>query len=346
MAGTKGEKKVKREAKADEAPWAAPSRWLLLIHQIPPKPDYFRAKVRQRLLRLGSVAVKNSVYILPQSDQTQEDLQWVAREIVGEGGDATLCRASFVEGLRDEQIEGLFHAAREADYERIADDARKVVRELPRKVRRGDEGRQGAESDLARLKKRLTDTLAIDFFGAPGREAAETAIVGIEKRLVAEKPSEPPSSKSKPRVADYRARVWVTRQNVHVDRIASAWLVKRFIDPEATFKFVPGQGYRAAPGEVTFDMFEADFTHIGDRCTFEVLLDAFEVRDPGLRAIAEIVHDIDVKDGKFARLEAPGIAALVAAIAVSRRDDDARIELGGTCFEALADLYRRRRKDK
>ncbi len=342
-----GAKKLKLKRKVpDETTSSAAPRWLLLIHQIPPKPDYFRAKVRQRVLRLGSVAVKNSVYILPQNEQTQEDLQWVAREIVAEGGDATICRASFVEGLRDEQIEGLFHTAREADYDRIAEDARDVGRELPRKIRRADEGRQGAESDLARLKKRLADTLAIDFFGAPGREAAETAIVAIEKRLVADERSQAPSSKDKPRAADYRGRIWVTRQNVHVDRIASAWLVKCFIDPEARFKFVPGQGYGAEPDEVTYDMFEADFTHIGDRCTFEVLLDAFNLRDPGLRVIAEIVHDIDIKDGKFARPEAPGIAALVAAIAVSRRDDEARIELGGTCFEALADFYRRRRKDK
>lgn len=333
-------RRAKQEPRTSEA---AASRWLLLIHQIPPKPDYFRAKVRQRLLRLGSVAVKNSVYILPLTDSTQEDLQWVAREIVAEGGDATLCMASFVEGLRDEQIEALFHTARDADYARIAEDARDVARSTPRKARPKDAHRPAFEAEVARLRKRLAEVLAIDFFGASGRETAEAAITSLEKRLVAPERPSAAAKLAKPKLSDYRKRVWVTRQNVHVDRVASAWLIKRFIDPEATFAFVPGQGYKPAAAEITFDMFEATFTHVGDRCTFEVLVDAFDLKDHGLRPLAEIVHDIDVKDGKFARAEAPGIAALVAAIAVSRREDAARIELGSTCFDALLDLYRRKK---
>jgi hypothetical protein len=331
---------ARRASQEGKSAAAHTSRWLLLIHQIPPKPDYFRAKVRQRLLRLGSVAVKNSVYILPLNDGTQEDLQWVAREIVAEGGDATLCTASFVEGLRDEQIEALFHTARDADYARIAEDARDVARSTPRRARPKDAHRPALEADIGRLRKRLSEVLAIDFFGASGREAAEATIASLEKRLVT---AGRPSVAAKPALADYRKRLWVTRQNVHVDRIASAWLIKRFIDPEATFAFVPAQGHRPRSAEVTFDMFEATFTHVGDRCTFEVLVDAFDLKDHGLRPLAEIVHDIDVKDGKFGRAEAPGIAALVAAIAVSRRDDAARIELGSTCLDALLDMYRRKK---
>ncbi len=97
--------------------------------------------------------------------------------------------------------------------------------------------------------------------------------------------------------------VWVTRQGVHVDRIASAWLIRRFIDPEARFKFVPAKGYVPEPGELRFDMFEAEFTHEGDRCTFEVLLARAGLADPALAAIGEIVHDIDLKDAKFGREE-------------------------------------------
>jgi hypothetical protein len=130
---------------------------------------------------------------------------------------------------------------------------------------------------------------------------------------------------------------------VHVDRIASAWLVRRFIDPKAKFKFVSGQGYRPKADEVTFDMFEGTFTHIGDRCTFEVLVDAFGLKDPGLRVIAEMVHDIDVKDGKFERAEAAGIASLIAAIALTRREDEARIAFCGEVLDALLELYRRKR---
>jgi len=143
-------------------------------------------------------------------------------------------------------------------------------------------------------------------------------------------PLETPTEKS------YRARTWVTRAGAHVDRMASAWLIQRFIDPEATFAFVTTKQYEPKEGEVRFDMFDADFTHEGDRCTFEVLLDRMGLDDPALRAIAEVVHDIDLKDTKFDRPETGGIAVLVAGIAMAHRDDEARIVRAS---QALDDLY-------
>src|SRR5215472_5862131 len=131
---------------------AEPIRWLLLIHQIPPKPAYFRAKVGRRLQKLGAVAIKNSVYVLPFGEQSQEDFQWVVREIVGDGGEATLCKATFVEGLRDDQIEALFHAARDADYAAIMEETRELVSGLPSRLGRDDERREELEVDLARLR--------------------------------------------------------------------------------------------------------------------------------------------------------------------------------------------------
>jgi hypothetical protein len=317
------------------------SRWLLLIHQIPPQPGYFRAKVGRRLLRVGAVAIKNSVYVLPLNEQTREDLQWIAREIVQEGGEATLCDAGFIEGLRDEQVERLFQAAREADYAQIAEEARYLVGEIPKKLTSEDDRRQEWETALARIKKRLGEVAAIDFYGAPGREPAQAAVAAVEARLQRH-PVEQSEGEST-RSADYRGRVWVTRKNIHVDRIASAWLVRRFIDPKATFKFVSGQGYQTKAGEVGFDMFEADFTHEGDRCTFEVLCDRFSVREPGLKTIAEIVHDVDVKDSKFGRAEGAGIADMIAALALAHREDAPRLEAGMLMFDQLLDLYRRKR---
>src|SRR5215472_9535501 len=269
-------------AKIDEG--SAP-RWLLLIHQIPPKPAYFRQKVGRRLYRLGAVAIKNSVYVVPLSEATQEDLQWVAREIAGDGGEATICKATFVEGLRDEQIEALFVAARDADYAAIAEECREITGELPPRLARDDERRAGLEADLVRLRKRVNEVTAIDFFPAPGREAADSAILLLERRLKrSEKTVATPSDETLA-PADYKNRVWVTRKNVHVDRIASAWLIVRYIDPDARFKFVPGQGYKAEEGELTFDMYEGTFTHVGDACTFETLVDRFELRDAGLAPI-------------------------------------------------------------
>src|ERR1043165_2184135 len=101
-------------------------RWLLLIHQIPPKPDYFRVKIWRRLQRLGAIAIKNSVYALPKNDQTQEDFQWVLREIVEGGGEASLCEAFFVDGLSDPQVETLFQTARETEYRQVVEEARRL----------------------------------------------------------------------------------------------------------------------------------------------------------------------------------------------------------------------------
>jgi len=228
-------------------------QWLLLIHQIPPKPDYFLVKVGRRLRRIGARLLKNSVYILPRTDEGLEDFQWLAREIVAEGGEATVCEASFLEGLTDLEAKAMFDS---------------------------------------------TDS------------APET---------------------------EYTGRTWVTRQGVKVDRMASAWLIRRFIDRAARFKFVPAKGYQRAPADVRFDMYEGEFTHEGDACTFETLLRRFSLDDPALRQIAEIVHDVDCKDEKFGRAEAAGFALVIDGIARTCKEDEDRLERATPIFE---DLYR------
>jgi hypothetical protein len=144
------------------------------------------------------------------------------------------------------------------------------------------------------------------------------------------------------RADEVRGRTWVTRKGIHVDRIASAWLVRRFLDPEARFKFVASKGYVPEPGELRFDMFEAEFTHEGDRCTFEVLLDRFGLDDAGLRAIGEIIHDIDLKDARFGRAEKAGIERLIAGIALTQKDDEARLSRGSALFNDLYESFARK----
>ncbi len=237
------------------------ARWLLLIHAIPPKPDYFRVKVRRRLQKIGAAALKNSVYVLANGDEALEDFLWLARAIEDEGGEAMVCEATFIEGISDREIEAKLH-------DQVA-----------------------GESDPA---------VAPGVAGAP------------------------------------RGAVWVTREGVKVDRIASAWLIRRFVDPAARFKFVPARGYQPAPGELRFDMFRAEYTHEHDGCTFETLCVKFGLADPALRAIGEIVHDIDCKDEKFGRAETDGIAGLVQGIVASHPRDAERLERGAA---ALDDLY-------
>jgi hypothetical protein len=288
------------------------------------------------------VAIKNSVYVLPKSDQTQEDFQWVLREVIEGGGDGTLCEARLVDGITDDQVEELFQAARTADYGQIAEDARRVAVALPAKGKLNQEPRPQVEVEIARLKRRLDEVVAIDFFGAPGREAAGGLVSGIEMRLRGNKTTPSYENGNKIR-EDLRGKTWVTRKGIHVDRMASAWLVRRFIDPQADFKFVPAKGYKPLAGEVRFDMFEAEFTHLGDRCTMEVLLDRTAINDAAVWVIAEIVHDIDIKDSKFEHPETPGIERLVAGITMSHRDDEARLARGAAVFDDLYEYFRRKR---
>ena len=318
------------------------ARWLLLIHQIPPKPDYFRVKIWRRLQRLGAVAIKNSVYVLPKNDQRQEDFQWVLREIVEGGGEASLCEARFVEGLADDQVEALFQAARGAEYGQIAEEARRLA-EIPLPTGQIEETRRTQlEIDLARLKRRLAEVVAIDFFGALGREAAEGLVSGVEARMHEKRSGKQIVSAAITRREDFQGKVWVTRKGIHVDRMASAWFIRRFIDSDARFKFVPPKGYKPLPGELRFDMFEAEFTHVGDRCTLEVLIERTGIHDPGLSPIAEIVHDIDLKDSKFGRQDTIGIERLIAGIAMNHKDDEVRLERGCAVFDDLYEYFKKK----
>jgi hypothetical protein len=318
--------------------------WLLLIHQLPAKPAYLRVKIWRRLQGIGAIAVKNAVHALPMSEGTQEDFEWLLREIVEGGGEAFLCETRLIDGLSDEEVRKLFDQARDADYEEIAKDARTVTKSLRPKLKR--EALNEYRAQAARLRKRLAEVAEIDFFGAIGREAAERSLQQLEARLT-ENDTVVTNMKSDPKVealAALRNRTWVTRQGVHIDRIASAWLIRRFIDPDASFKFVSGKGYRPAEGELRFDMYQAEFTHEGDKCTFEVLLDRVASKDPALRAIAEIIHDVDLKDNKFGRQEAVGVRTLIDGIALTTSDDLERIARGTEVFNNLYEVFGKKRQ--
>jgi hypothetical protein len=316
--------------------------WLLLIHQLPAKPAYLRVKIWRRLQDIGAVAVKNAVHALPMNEETQEDFEWLLREIREGGGEAFLCEARLIDGLSDEEVRTLFDRARDADYAELGKEAQVIAKTLRRKA--SAEAASDLRAQVARLRKRLAEIAAIDFFGAIGRETAEELLRGLEAEL---SKGEPVASKAKtePSIAEtLRNRTWVTREGVYADRIASAWLIRRFIDPEARFKFVSGKGYRPQQGEQRFDMFEAEFTHEGDKCTFEVLLERAGLKDSALRAIAEIIHDIDLKDDKFGRTEVAGIRTLIDGIRASTSEDARRIERGAEVFNDLYEFFKKKRR--
>ena len=309
--------------------------WLLLIHQLPAKPAYARVKVWRRLQVLGAVTVKNAVYALPSNEETQEDFAWLAREIVELGGEVLVCEASLVEGLDDRQLAEMFIAARNDDYAKLLEDARSVERRLD-----GEPADTEVAAQVVRLRRQLGEVAAIDFFSADGRDVAERLVTTLETRLQERSDAMNLEQGLSATQSPLMGKVWVTREHVQIDRIASAWLVRRFIDPKARFKFVPGRSYLPRSGEVRFDMFEGEYTHEGDRCTFEVLLQRAALDDPALAAIGEIIHDIDLKDGKYGREETAGIRTVMAGIAANQRDDEQRLARGGAVLDDLYESFK------
>jgi hypothetical protein len=289
----------------------------MLIHQIPPKPDYLRVKVRRRLLGLGAVALKSTVYVLPLNESTLEDFHWLRREIVSEQGEATIVTARMVDGVSDQQLMDQFRAVSDSEYAELL-------------LAIAAAGEEPAPGESQRLRRQLEAIEARDHFGAAGRSAAKEALHRLEG------PDHSTThDRDEPSVERPRGATWVTRKGVFVDRIGSAWLIRRFIDAGARFKFVAPERYRPEPGELRFDMFEGEFTHIGGNCTFETLLDRFQLTDERLAVLGEIVHDIDCKDQKFGRPEADWVATMLRGVAAAHAGDGERIEAGAAVFDAL-----------
>ncbi len=290
--------------------------WLLLLHQIPPKPPYFRAKVLRRLTKLGALAIKNSAYLLPESEDTREDFEWIYREITTQGGAAWLFRAETLVGLTNAQLETMFIDLRSADYQELIRDARALLEQ------------ESNPADEARLLHQFESLKRIDFFGNPARTEFETLVAELKQREEHGPRGERETESG---------RVWVTRRGIRVDRIASAWLIQKFLDPAATFQFVDPSSYVHSSGEIRFDMYEGEFTHEGEMCTFEVLLarHGLLARYPSLQPIAEIVHDIDLKDERYERAETRGVACLIDGICGRLPGDDSRLEEGKRLFDSL-----------
>ena len=317
----------------------AAARWLLLLHQLPAKSAYLRVKTWRKLQSIGAVVIKNAVYALPDTEQTREDLEWLRKEIEEAGGEALICEARLVDGLTDAELRALFNTARDDEYAEIADE----LRALHARVHGGHtEPREDPKTFFKRLKNRHALNIAIDFFGASGREVADGLIGALEADLRESGMQEPQDSSRKSPILDLTGRVWVTRQGVHVDRIACSWLIRKFIDPMAKIKFVLPREHQHTAGELRFDMFDGEFTHEGDQCSFEVLMARAGLSDPALFAIAEIVHDIDLKEDKFRREETAGVKALINGICSSTHDDEQRLARGAAILDDLYAVFQRK----
>jgi hypothetical protein len=302
---------------------------LLLLVGVPPSPSSLRVRVWRRLRSLGAVPLKRSAYLLPDTAERYEDFQWLAQEIQREGGDATLIRIQQIENMSPEDVLRLFHEPRDRDYKQLAARYRRALQSLDRK----SGSRSGrAREELARLAREHQRIREIDFFDAPGGAEVRRLEEVIAMRTRGPEPvrrdERPPLD-----LTTLRGRRWVTRPRPHIDRIASAWLIKRFIDPRAEFVF-------ASPGEfpddaIPFDAPEAELSHHGEDCTFETLVKRARLRDRRLARLAEVVHEADLRDGKYPHEEARGIDVAVRALLAASPDDHQVLASGMTLFEGL-----------
>jgi hypothetical protein len=316
---------------ADAAPAAAAAAarpWLLFVHQLPAKPSNLRVRTWRRLQQLGAVAVKQAVYVLPDSPSTREDFEWLKSEIEAAGGEASIFLAGTVDTWSSDELTEEFRRARETDYGSLA---RAVDRELAaaRRKRAPRRSRQAATRIVDTLRRRLAAVEAVDFFGSAGRDRVVVLIAELQEALSGGAGGV--SHDATPRA--YAGRTWVTRPRPGIDRMGSAWLIKRFIDREARFGFVDRPP--TAGDAVPFDMFGVEFTHRGEWCTFETLVHAFGIGDAAVERLATIVHDLDLKDGRFGPPEASAVGAMVDGLQALYTEDRTLLESGMTMFEAL-----------
>lgn len=307
--------------------------WLLLVHQLPSTPSNLRVRTWRRLQQLGALAIKQAVYVLPDSPSAREDFEWLKTEISAAGGQATVFTADSIDSWSDDELVTEFRRSRQEQYAALAREVEHGLRPLAngRAPRRG---RSVAHRSLALFQQRLAAIDAVDFFGSAGRDRVITLLDQLKRRIEGGAPQARPTRPAAPDREAFRGRVWVTRPRPGIDRIASAWLIKRFIDPAARFGFVEDK-LAAAKDAIPFDMFGVELSHQGDRCTFETLCHTFTISDAAVDRLAAIVHDLDLKDARFRALDAPTVGAVVEGLQMLYPDDDVLLAQGTVVFEAL-----------
>lgn len=312
-------------------------RWLLLIHQLPATPSNLRVRTWRRLQQLGALPLKQAAYVLPDSAEAREDFEWLRSEIVSAGGEATVLVADHADAWADDELIEQFRRARQEAYLSLAEQLRQAIERLGRRRQPRGGPMPGARQLLERFRPRQAAIDRIDFFGSAGRDRVADLLRQLEARAGIRGASRPGPA---PTGGPYHARQWVTRPRPGVDRMASAWLIRRFIDPAARFGFAPDR--ESVPdGAVPFDMFGVEFTHRDDGCTFETLCATFALSEPAVARIAAIVHDLDLHDERYGAAEAATVGALVQGLQLAVEDDPDLLSQGMMLFESLYRTFER-----
>lgn len=320
------------------------AEWLLLLHFLPSQRARARVQAWRRLQRVGAVSLKNSAYALPHSPEAREDFEWIRTEIIEAGGQAMVLVARTPDPATLDDVTNSFRAARAKDFAEIAVEAGAL---LKRAALRRPAARRAVTQRIRRLRERYDETVRLDFFHVEQRDDARALIEQLDQRT--RRPPVPARTALTPLDRKrYQGRTWVTRPRPGVDRMSSAWLIRRFVDPKARFVF---DDAKHLPQAIPFDTFEAEFGHDGTHCTFETLCERFGVRDPAVQHIGRIVHDLDLKESRYAEPEAATVGRLVEGLRHTQTDDEALLRTGMDVFEALyrsiaGETTRARRSDR
>ncbi len=313
--------------------------WVVFSYSLPSKGRSSpRVAIWRRLRRLGAVQARGRVYVLPDREECVEGFQWLAKEVQEAAGDALVMRVQQFEGVADPELIEMFRQARDEDYRELRSEMERLAGVLTRSKGTAAE-RQELGDQLVRFRRRHAEVARIDFFDAPEGSRISARLDALEKasssRILPARLPEVPRQ----RIEAYRRKRWVTRPRPHVDRLACIWLIRRFIDPRAKIRFAS----TPEPGEVMFDMDQSEFGHRGNFCTFETMIRTFAFKDPALRTIAEIVHEIDLRDGRYARPEAAGLDTILDGWLRTGLSDRELESRGVTIFEGLYAALRRPR---
>jgi hypothetical protein len=293
--------------------------WLLLVFSLPAKSASQRVEIWRKLQRYGMLALRSSGYILPNTAMNQERMEWLAAAIRSYRGQASVAHVHGFDDLAAPELKRLFVEARSRDYQKLVREAKKLV---PLSATRRGGG-------LSRVRRQFLELQDIDFFGSPLRAKLEKLLAQADEPEFTKT-----GRKGKPNSAEYLKRLWITRPRPGIDRVSSAWLIRRFIDPKARFIFGAEPG--AHPDAIPFDMFCAQgFGHRGEDCTFETLCKQFSIRDASVKRIAQIIHDADLGDEKFGRAEGMGLDRVLNGWAKQELTDDELLQRGMELIEGL-----------
>jgi hypothetical protein len=309
----------------------ADPRWLLLGHQLPTPSSNARVKTWRRLQQIGAVPARNSVYVLPNTEQCREDFEWIRSEIVALGGEATVFAADAISEGGTDDIIAIFRRAREQDYRALKTELDRLLPKSKAK-RQFLSSREGtAARSLRALRDRFSAIERIDFYDSPARGDAAASLDALEQAIHGRRLAS--GEMPNPLIpVGFTARRWVTRHRPGVDRMASAWLIRCFIDPSATFAFTD----HPSGADVPFDMYTGEFSHHGELCTFEVLAARFLLKNSAITKVGQIVHDLDKKDTKYDPPEAAAVGRMVEGLRALHADDATLLEQGISMFDALA----------